>query len=159
MSDEALFKDISGKIERERRLIDGYTRVRQSSNNPQVQSSTDVQIRDARRNIQYFESKLKELQTRRGMNNLSLGGASNGRPQQPGRGQPQPGYQPYGPESVGSRRDYGAGGYSDPQVAETGPRRAPYDPPAPGAPPAKSGQRYTRLGTFGSPHATKVSMH
>lgn len=148
MSDEALFKDISGKIEREKRLIDGYTRVRQSSNNPQVQSSTDVQIRDARRNIQYFESKLQELQMRRGVGAISLSNTSNGKPQQPGRGQhqPQPGYLPYGPDSVGSRPDYGAGGYSDPRNPETGPRRAPYDPPAPGAPSPKQGQRYTRLG-------------
>ncbi|KAL9061324.1 MAG: hypothetical protein Q9162_000198 [Coniocarpon cinnabarinum] len=142
MSDETLISDIQSKIEREKLLIDGFQRIRQSAQNPAVQANTDVQIRDSRRNIQYFESKLNELQMRRGMGNMSMGGSG------PGGGQgygAQSGYgAPYGPQDVGT--DYGSGGYSTSQNPATGPPRAPFAPPGPGGGGGLRGRpNYSRL--------------
>ena len=149
MSDEALIADIQSKIERERRLIDGFTRMRQSANNPAVQANTDVQIRDSRRNIQYFESKLNELQMRRGMGAMSVGGGGAGGQQGYGAQGYPPGTSPYGPQDVGagSRADYGDGGYSTSANPATGPPRAPFAPSGPGASTVpKARPNYSRLG-------------
>lgn len=148
MSDDALIADIQSKIEREKRLIDGFTRMRQSANNPAVQANSDVQIRDSRRNIQYFESKLKELQMRRSMGNISVGGDAHGSSGYGGQTRP-PGVSPYGPQDVGTRErpDYGEGGYSTLDNPATGPPRAPFAPPGPGSSGGPKGRlNYSRLG-------------
>lgn len=149
MSDEAVIADIQAKIEREKRLIDGFTRMRQSANNPAVQANTDVQIRDSRRNIQYFESKLNELQMKRSMGNMSVSG---GGPSAGGYGEQRgpPGSSPYGPQDVGAgdQPDYGDGGYSTSVNPASGPPRAPFAPPGPASAPGPKGRpNYSRLGT------------
>ena len=144
MSDEALIADIQSKIEREKRLIDGFTRMRQSAVNPAVQANTDVQIRDSRRNIQYFESKLNELQIRKSMSGMSMSSDSSNRTSAPG----YPGGLPYESQEVGGERaDYGDGGYSTSTNTASGPPRAPFAPGGPGSGPAnKSRPNYSRLG-------------
>ena len=149
MSDEALIADIQAKIEREKRLIDGFTRMRQSAgSNPAVQANADVQVRDSRRNIQYFESRLNELQMRRGMGGMSMTdtGPSGGQAYGAQGGYP-PRSAPYGPQDVGSPADYGDGGYSTSANPATGPPRAPFAPPGPGGGgPPKGRPNYSRLG-------------
>ena len=156
MADDALIADIQSKIEREKRLIDGYTRLRQSANNPAVQANTDVQIRDSRRNIQYFESRLNELQARRGMGNMSLGGSGNNASSYGGQQPGGPGSSPFGPQDIGygEQPDYGDGGYSTPGNPATGPPRAPFAPPAPGTGAGlKSKPNYSRLGKSLDPYS------
>lgn len=67
--------NVQRKIDRERALINAANAMRQSTNNPAVLSRLDGQIKDGRRNIDYFESKLRDLEVQRtstGMSNMSL---------------------------------------------------------------------------------------
>lgn len=112
--------NVQRKIDREKALINAANAMRQSTNNPAVLSRLDGQIKDGRRNIEYFESKLRDLDLQRtssGMENMSL--------------QPD-GWNGY----VGP--DQGGYGGADGQYSQLGggnglmPPRAPYAPPAPG---------------------------
>jgi len=64
MEDDPVMADIQRKIEREKLLVHGASRMRDQAN-PQVRSSIDNQIREGRRNIEYLEGRLRELQMRR----------------------------------------------------------------------------------------------
>jgi hypothetical protein len=67
--------NVQRKIDRERALINAANAMRQSTNNPAVLSRLDGQIKDGRRNIEYFESKLRDLSVQRtaaGVENMSL---------------------------------------------------------------------------------------
>jgi hypothetical protein len=57
--------NVQKKIDRERALINAANAMRQSTNNPAVLSRLDGQIKDGRRNIDYFESKLRDLEVQR----------------------------------------------------------------------------------------------
>ena len=57
--------NIQRKIDREKALITAANAMRQSTNNPAVLSRLDGQIRDGRRNIEYFENTLRDLEMRR----------------------------------------------------------------------------------------------
>ncbi|KAH8731186.1 hypothetical protein GQ44DRAFT_605444 [Phaeosphaeriaceae sp. PMI808] len=57
--------NVQRKIDREKALINAANAMRQSTNNPAVLSRLDGQIKDGRRNIDYFESKLRDLEVQR----------------------------------------------------------------------------------------------
>jgi len=87
MDDEPLIGDVQRKIDRERALIEGAQRMRHQAN-PSMQSTIDNQIREGRRNIEYLEGRMRELQMRKighGVRNLSVSGGqqSNGGAKRP----------------------------------------------------------------------------
>lgn len=80
MNDEDKVLDIHKKIEREKALIQAANLMRQRTNNETVIAKLDTQIHDGRRNLEFFEERLRELQMRRvgqGMENMSLGTGSS----------------------------------------------------------------------------------
>ncbi|GAB7362758.1 hypothetical protein MBLNU230_g3063t1, partial [Neophaeotheca triangularis] len=136
-NDDAAMQDVYRKIDREKAIIKAANQMRQASNNASVNSRAETNIREARRNIAYFEQSLNDLQTRRlgdGMGNMSLQG--NGGPPPPpqhgGSGAAQP---PRGMNNQlgydSAQADYGApgpGGYSMGGGHGMMPPRAPYVP-------------------------------
>lgn len=141
--------NVQRKIDREKALINAANAMRQSTNNPAVLSRLDGQIKDGRRNIDYFESKLRDLDVQRtssGMENMSLqSGAPGARnPANPLTPPPKDGWSGY------MHQDQG--GYGGPQSQYSNlsggdglmPPRAPYAPPAPGA--TAKRPNYSKLG-------------
>ena len=117
-------------------------------------------MREGRRNIQYLEERMQELQMRRmgqGVDNLSLGPANGGpgrpvssglRNERDGPPTPPPKDSRGGYTEAGSDRGgYGTQDYS--QIGGHGdmmPPRHPYAPPGPNAGIPKSRPNYTKLG-------------
>lgn len=150
------------KIERERALLNAANAMRQQTNNETVKSRLDTQMREGRRNIQYLEEKLRELQMRKlgqGVDNMDIG--------QPGAGGPSSDRQSTGlrndqdgpptPPPKDARGNYvGAGtdipNYGTAQYSQIGghgdmmPPRHPYAPPGPSSTIPKSRPHYTKLG-------------
>ncbi|KAK3390736.1 hypothetical protein B0H63DRAFT_122313 [Podospora didyma] len=80
-TDDEKVQDISRKIEREKALINAANLMRQQTNNEHVRSKLDTQMREGRRNLEFFEGRLRELQMRRlghGVDSMSLGGSTLG---------------------------------------------------------------------------------
>lgn len=150
--DAATMQDILRKIEREKAIISGANQMRQATNNTSVNSRADSQIRDARRNIQYFEQTLGDLRARKmgsDMQNMSMSG--NGRPTPPQHGVPSNGQSGRGVNNQqghgGQGGDYGApgpGGYSMGGAPGLMPPRAPYAPGPSDRSPAKR-PNYSKL--------------
>ena len=63
MNHDETVTNVQRKIDREKALIQAANAMRQSTNNPAVLSRLDGQIRDGRRNIEYFEGTLRDLET------------------------------------------------------------------------------------------------
>ncbi len=158
--DEAL-SAIYKKIEREKALINAANAMKQQTNNSAVHSKLDNQIKDGRRNISFFEDRMRELQSRKltqGMDNMHLGSSSgqSGRPTSGSRNDSMGGPPPPPKDSRGNyiteggtdRGDYGTGGYSTNfETGATGdmmPPRPPYGPP-PGAGIPKPRPNFTKL--------------
>jgi hypothetical protein len=153
-NDEAAVQELIRKIDRENAIINAARQMSQATNNPAVSSRVDSQIREATRNINYFDQTLRDIQTRQ-MGNLSVSGAGNGNGPMP----PQHGMPPNGQSGRGSNNqsgygtaqgDYGApgpGGYS---AGGSGmmPPRAPYAPPGPEERSSRTRPNYSKLGTF-----------
>lgn len=79
MNEDDRIMDIYKKIEREKMLIQAASMMRLQTNNDAVQSKLDSQMREGRRNLEFFEEKLREFQMRRlgqGVENMSLGSGS-----------------------------------------------------------------------------------
>jgi len=76
MDDEQRILEISKKIEREKALINAANLMRGQTSNEAVRSKLDTQMREGRRNLEFFESRLRELQVRRGVDNMSIGGST-----------------------------------------------------------------------------------
>ena len=76
MNDEEAIQNIYKKIEREKALINAANAMRAQTNNEAVRSRLDSQMRDGRRNLQFFEEKLRDIQMRRvsqNMGDMNLG--------------------------------------------------------------------------------------
>lgn len=160
-NDEDALTSVYKKIERERALLNAANQMRQQTQNEQVRSRIDTQIREGRRNIQYLEERLQELQMRRmgqGMNDMNLGpGGAPGRPQSAG-------IPPTPPpkDSRGGYMDAGSdrGGYGTQEYSEIGghgnmmPPRHPYAPPGPAQGMPKSRPNYTKLGESSYPSSS-----
>jgi hypothetical protein len=153
MNDEEKIQDIYKKIEREKALMTAANAMRASTNNEAVRSRIDSQVRDARRNLQFFEERLQELQMRhvnRGMSGMSIG--PDGRPVSGDMrdidGAPAP--PPKDSSAWGAGGGYGTQQYSQMGAhGELMPPRHPYGPPAPGPSGAipKPRPNFTKLGT------------
>lgn len=162
-NDDDALTSVYKKIEREKALITAANQMRQQTQNEQVRSRLDTQMREGRRNIQYLEERMQELQMRRmgqGMDNMNLGSSSStgpGRPQSAGLrndrdGPPTPppkdsrgGYADAGMD----RGDYGTQNYS--QIGghhDIMPPRHPYAPLGPGQGIPKSRPNFTKLGMY-----------
>ena len=148
--------NVQRKIDREKALINAANAMRQSTNNPAVLSRLDGQIRDGRRNIEYFESKLRDLdmqRTQADMDNMSLRPGSSRKGQSAVTPPTKEGWNGYmGPEQGGYGDPQGAG-YSDLAAAQgLMPPRAPYAPPGPGSQQPKR-PNYSKLGASLYPHS------
>ncbi|KAL9097010.1 MAG: hypothetical protein Q9165_000974 [Trypethelium subeluteriae] len=166
-NDEDVVASVAKKIERERALINAANSMRQSTNNASVHSRLDAQIRDGRRNIEYLEGRMGELQMRRmgtDMDSLSIGAGTNGGPAPPAHGTTMPGTQQrvsdgrdarFGGTDQGDYGDPGSGGYSQLNAGHgLMPPRAPYAPPGPSAGTPKARPNYSRLDLikYDTPH-------
>ena len=151
-SDEAV-ENVHKKIEREKALITAANTMIRSTNNQQVLSRLETQIRDGKRNIEYLEGRLRELEIRRvgnNMDNMNLNSGSNRDHSPPphgsamghqgyGREYPQPGE--YDPPAPGQQYSQLSGGNT------IMPPNAPFARPGPGgAGQPKSRPNYSRLG-------------
>jgi classical protein kinase C len=160
MNDEEKVLDIHKKIEREKALINAANLMRQQTNNEAVRSKLDTQMREGRRNIEFFEEKLNELQMRRmgqGMDNMSLGPNSGppGRPKSSGM------WNEAGPPPTPPPKD-GGSSYADGSSTYSGstmyssmagqgelmPTHGPFTGGPPGSSMAKPRPNFTKLGEY-----------
>jgi hypothetical protein len=161
-NDDDALSSVYKKIERERALIAAASQMRQQTQNETVRSRLDTQMREGRRNIQYLEERMQELQMRRmghSLDNMSLGGAGGsggaGGPASSGLRNDRDG-PPIPPpkDSRGRYTEGGAdrGGYGTQQYSDIGghgdmmPPRHPYAPPGPNAAMPKARPNFTKLG-------------
>jgi len=134
--------NVQRKIDREKALIQAANAMRQSTNNPAVLSRLDGQIRDGRRNIEYFEGTLRDLEMRRNTNDMNLqpGLRKDGNPRTPP------------PKDWNGYMDPDQGGYGDPHDGYGNPSGAPglAPPRAPyaGGQHAKPRANYSKLGIY-----------
>jgi classical protein kinase C len=152
-NDAEALSSVYKKIEREKALLNAANSMRQSTNNEQVKSRLDTQMREGRRNIKFFEEKLRELQLRNvgtQLDNTHLGpgpsqGGSSSVPPTPPPKDGRAGYL----ESGTDHGDYGSTSYSNQmsggQPGDMMPPRHPYAPPAPGAQIGKQRPNYSKL--------------
>ena|ERR1700742_1660875 len=148
-NDDAVMDNVHKKIEREKALIAAANNMIRSTNNPQVLSRLETQIRDGRRNIEYLEGRLRELEMRKlgsNVEGMHLNSGGNRDPSPPSmsqqaysQGYPRPGeYDPPGP---GQQYSQLSGG-SIPM-----PPSAPFARPGPGGSGQPKGRpNYSRLG-------------
>ncbi|KAI1775295.1 hypothetical protein F4818DRAFT_45886 [Hypoxylon cercidicola] len=156
MNDDDAMANIYKKIEREKALINAANSMRQQTNNDDVRSRLDSQMREGRRNLNFFEEKLRELQMKRlgqGVEGMSISSGSTAaasiRPQsgdlRSGEGPPPPPPKDAGGWS-GDRGSYGSLQYS--QIGGHGdmmPPRHPYAPPGPASSTPKPRPNFTKL--------------
>ena len=149
MADEDKIMEVYKKIEREKSLIQAANLMRQQTNNDTVRSKLDTQMREGKRNLEFFEEKLKELQLRRGMQGMDIGsGSSSSRPHgaHPDSDAPPapPPKDASGHATSGGETQFSQiGGHSDLM-----PPRHPFAPPGPGSGAPKPRPNFTKLGTF-----------
>lgn len=142
--------NVQRKIDREKALINAANAMRQSTNNPAVLSRLDGQIKDGRRNIEYFESKLRDLEVQRttsGMSNMNLqqpGSSGSWKANNPLTPPPKDGWNGY-EQGQGAQSGYGSTQSKGPGDDLRSPR-PPYAAPPPGAPNKRP--NYSKLGTL-----------
>ncbi|KAJ3493426.1 hypothetical protein NLG97_g4739 [Lecanicillium saksenae] len=117
MNEDQAILDIQRKIEKERVLMTAANNMRSQTDNDAVRSRLDSQIRDGRRNIQFFEERLNELQMRRvnqGLGNMNVRDDPDGPPPPPPKdssiqysqigqhGDRMPSHHPFPPQPPGS---------------------------------------------------------
>ncbi|TPX14053.1 uncharacterized protein E0L32_000447 [Thyridium curvatum] len=148
MNEDERLMDIYKKIEREKSLIQAANLMRQQTNNDTVRSKLDTQMREGRRNLEFFEEKLNELQMRK----MNLGpDSSSGRPmsadmRSDGEGPPPPPPKDASGAYAGDRASYGSVQYS--QVGQHGemmPPRHPFPAPGPNQSIPKARPNFTKL--------------
>jgi hypothetical protein len=164
-TDEEALSAVYKKIEREKAIINAANAMRQQTQNEQVRSKIDTQMRESRRNIQFFEDKMRELQMRKmgqNMDNMRLGPGSGGPSGQQGGGSRNDRDGPPTPPPKDSRGNYiesggtdrGDYGPGDPNAMFTQtsggimPPKHPYAPPAPGSGMPKPRANYSKLGLY-----------
>jgi hypothetical protein len=162
-NDDDALSSVYKKIERERALLNAANQMRQQTQNETVRARIDTQMREGRRNIQYLEERMRELQARKlgqGVENMSLSSGNNAGLDRPysaglrndrdGPPTPPPKDGRGGYTEAGSDR----GGYGTPEYSQIGghgdmmPPPHPYAPPGPGSAMPKSRPNYTKLGMF-----------
>jgi len=163
MNEDERMTDIYKKIEREKALINAANLMRQQTNNEGVRSKLDNQMREGRRNLEFFEERLRELQMRKmgqGMSEMTLapGSSGGGRPRsatdfrdpQDGPPTPPPKDQSQWPGHGHDRGgSYGSSSIQYSQIGQHGdmmPSRAPFAAPAPSSAVPKPRPNFTKLG-------------
>lgn len=142
--DEKKIQDIYKKIDREKNIINAAQAMRSQTTNEAVRSRLDTQLRDGRRNLQFFEEKLRDIQMRnvnQGMDNMSLGAGAdeNGPPPPP----PKDPSASWGGDQGGyANAPYGG------QQGELAPPRHPYAASGPGGDRTKTRPNFTKLGGY-----------
>lgn len=153
-SDDATIQDLLRKIDREKAIINAANQMRSATQNAGVTSRAESQIRDARRNMQYFEQTLHDVRARNmggDMGNLSLGNGGPPAPPPKGYGGQQQGRGVNNQQGYGGGADYGApgpGGYSGGGAPGMMPPRAPYAPPGPSDRSPRARPNYSKLGMY-----------
>jgi Hr1 repeat len=154
---DRLMAEIYRKIDRERALIHAASSMQRATNNASVQSRADTSIREARKNIDYLEERLRTLQ-------LQMQPSGPPTPQHGGQGQygqqqgrnmvgspgptPPPKDQngrPYGGGEQGDYGEPGPGGYSQGGTGSM-PPRAPFADNRPFQPVPKARPNFSKLG-------------
>ncbi|CAG9980486.1 unnamed protein product [Clonostachys byssicola] len=133
MNDEEAIQNIHKKIEREKALINAANAMRAQTNNEAVRSRLDSQMRDGRRNLQFFEEKLRDIQMRQVNANMANASLDSDGPLPP----PKDGQDDGG---------YGTQQYS--QIGQHGdamPPRHPYAPPGPNQGIPKARPNFSKL--------------
>lgn len=142
MNEDEAIQTIGKKIEREKALINAANAMRAQTNNDAVRSRLDSQMRDGRRNLQFFEEKLRDIQMKKlgqGVDSMRVGSDD-------AEGPPAPPPKDAG-ASWGESGSYGTSQYS--QVGQHGdlmPPRHPYAPQSPTAAMPKARPNFTKLG-------------
>ncbi|KAG5977802.1 Serine/threonine kinase [Claviceps digitariae] len=145
--DEKKMQDIYRKIEREKNIINAAQAMRSQTTNETVRSRLETQLRDGRRNLQFFEEKLRDIQVRQagqGVENMSLGGGGASADDNSSAPVPLPKDSPGA--WAGDQGGYGTAPYS--QIGQHGdlmPPRHPYAPQEPGAGIPKARPNFTKL--------------
>jgi hypothetical protein len=160
-NDEEALSSVYKKIQRERALLNAANQMRQQTQNEQVKSRLDTQMREGRRNIQYLEERMAELQVRTENRTGSAGSSGGpGRPPSTGAGlrSDRDGPPPTPPKDArGNYIDQSgadSGGYGTQDYSQIGghgdmmPPRHPFAPPGPGSSMPKSRPNFTKLGKF-----------
>ncbi|KAI6247830.1 Protein kinase C-like [Erysiphe necator] len=139
--DEAL-TSVFKKIERERALLNAANQMRQQTQNELVRSRIDTEIREGRRNIQYLEERMQELQMRKksqDIDNMNLS-SRQGRPESSNfRGENDSPPLPPPKDSRSHSDARKSGGYGTQEYSQVGgqaelmPSRHPFAPPRPGS--------------------------
>lgn len=75
--DDRVIQDIQKKINRERGIAQGATALKSSTSNPSVQQKCDANIREAQKNIEYLEERLRQLQIRKRNSIIAAGNPSD----------------------------------------------------------------------------------
>nr|OQO16104.1 Protein kinase C-like [Rachicladosporium sp. CCFEE 5018] len=109
--DDTAMQELLRKIEREKVIINAANQMRQATNNPAVNSRVESQIRDARRNIAYFEQTLQDIKTRMVGSGVGQMGLGNGGPGAGGGGAGGPPPPMHGGGQQGRQQQ---GGYTQP---------------------------------------------
>ncbi|KAI1470864.1 uncharacterized protein F4812DRAFT_450071 [Daldinia caldariorum] len=154
MNDEEAMANIYKKIEREKALINAANSMRQQTNNDDVRSRLDSQMREGRRNLQFFEEKLRDLQMKRlgqGVDNMNIGSGSATGSLRPSSLEMRDSDAPPPPPKdagalSGDQGSYGTLPYS--QIGGHGdimPPRHPYAPPGPTSTIPKPRPNFTKL--------------
>lgn len=151
MNEDEAIQSINKKIEREKALMNAANSMRSQTTNEAVRSRLDSQMRDGRRNLQFFEEKLRDIQMRRvnsGMDAMSLasaGSSSAGHPVEDSTVPPAP--PPKDTVPWGDMGNYGSHNYSNiGQHGDMMPPRHPYAPPGPASGMPKPRPNFTKLG-------------
>ena len=156
MNEEELIRDVHHKIDREKILINAANSMRQSTDNSAVLSRLDTQIRDGRRNIEYLQGRLREIEMRKmnqGMGSVNLasgnndGYSSSRDPRHAERSSDQRLSQRDHPSNDPAfDSEFGGGGYNQLSGGQgLMPPRAPYAPGPPNSAP-KPKSNYSKLG-------------
>ncbi|KAF2704468.1 kinase C-like protein [Pleomassaria siparia CBS 279.74] len=132
MNIDETVNNVQRKIDREKALIQAANAMRQSTNNPAVLSRLDGQIKDGRRNIEYFEGTLRDLEMRRttsDMDSMSLQPNPLASPSKDGWNEYAGPDQGYGDTQGGFSNAAGGPGLAPPRAPYAGtqqPKRANY---------------------------------
>lgn len=142
MNDEEAIQNIYKKIEREKALINAANAMRAQTNNEAVRSRLDSQMREGRRNLQFFEEKLRDIQMRRvsqGVDGMSLSGFDAGDDSAPA--------PPPKDASGNYVADRGSRGSGSGQMGDLPLPRYPNTGPGPNSGGSKPRPNFTKLGS------------
>ncbi|KAI0657364.1 hypothetical protein C8Q70DRAFT_935034 [Cubamyces menziesii] len=151
-------QDVYKRIETERKFLEASKLIRQATNNPDVLRKNDAKIREAERSLSYFEATLRELHSRKMMQqrddhsrSSSTSSTQPGAPPSPHMARPGDASRYSGSSSAS---DYANRGPRSPEIHPTG------GPPVDDAFGAPKPKTYTNLDLIkaDTPHTTaKIS--